>query len=199
MEITREDTRGLLDLSGRGGEDEKVVVRQGLSGGDAVCILSQQVPRQHPRRDHGKSLPPWPSVRSLSAGASPNFPASAGDAGGAGREAWVGGAGAGPVPGWARRGVAVGPGRRGGTRLEDLRASGMLRCGAVGGLRGELGLRGGEERRGGPSWAGMGGPGGVDPLWAEWQGAGRSPSTRAPGGPEPQGGGPSSGCGRAHL
>ncbi|KAM9030752.1 transmembrane protein 18-like isoform 3-T3 [Megaptera novaeangliae] len=48
----REDTRGLLDLSGRGGEDEKVVVRLGLSGGDVVCILSQQVPRQHPRRDH---------------------------------------------------------------------------------------------------------------------------------------------------
>lgn len=180
MEITREDTRGLLDLSGRGGEDEKVVVRQGLSGGDAVCILSQQVPRQHPRRDHGKSLPPWPSVRSLSAGASPNFPASAGDAGGAGREAWVGGAGAGPVPGWARRGMAVGPGRRGGTRLEDLRASGMLRCGAVGG-RGFAGRAGASWRRGAARWAVLGWDGG-----SGWRGpavgrvAGRGPLPQHP-------------------
>ena len=40
-------------------------MRPGLSGGDAIRILSQQVPRRHPRRDHGNSPPPCPPVRPL--------------------------------------------------------------------------------------------------------------------------------------
>lgn len=57
-----------LVLSGRGGEDEKLLVRLGLSGDDAVRILSELVPRQHPRRDHGNSLPALLAVRPLAAG-----------------------------------------------------------------------------------------------------------------------------------
>ena len=38
-------------------------MRPGLSGGDAIRILSQQVPRRHPRRDHGNSPPPCPPLR----------------------------------------------------------------------------------------------------------------------------------------
>ena len=64
-EISREDVKGLPYPMQEGREDEKVVVRLGLSGGDAIRILSQQVPRQHPRRDHGNSPPPCPPVRPL--------------------------------------------------------------------------------------------------------------------------------------
>lgn len=56
-EISREDVKGLPCPIQAGREDEKVVVRLGLSGDDAIRILSQQVPRQHPRRDHGNSPP----------------------------------------------------------------------------------------------------------------------------------------------
>lgn len=72
-EISREDVKGLPCPIQAGREDEKVVVRLGLSGDDAIRILRQQVPRQHPRRDHGNSRP-YPPLRPLAQRAARNFP-----------------------------------------------------------------------------------------------------------------------------
>lgn len=127
-EISREDVKGLPCPIQAGREDEKVVVRLGLSGDDAIRILSQQVPRQHPRRDHGNS-PPFPPLRPLARRAARNFPKRTPVApDGAFRGgAWGAGSGLGVGPG---RGVAqVGRARvRGGAFWDGApRWAGLLR------------------------------------------------------------------------